>query len=95
MGGDRDGVGGERSQDLVPAEELLGRGVGTGRREPRAVSPTEGRDYEGTLRSGGVAKVATPGFEEAGPRERPTSVEGRGQEEGPWGGGGGARRVEP
>ena len=26
MGGDRDGVGGERSQDLVPAEELLGRG---------------------------------------------------------------------
>ncbi|OWK16196.1 hypothetical protein Celaphus_00004681, partial [Cervus elaphus hippelaphus] len=68
-GGDREGAGGERSQDQVPTEELLGPGS-----EPGAVSPREGRDYEGMLRSGGVAKVATPGFEEAGPRERPTSV---------------------
>ena len=40
MGGDRDGVGGERSQDLVAAEELLGRGRN---REAGAKSVSERR----------------------------------------------------
>lgn len=65
-----------------PGQGAAGSGVGAGRREPCL---REGRGYEGTPRSGGVVKVATPGFEEAGPQERLTLVEGRGQEEGPSG----------
>lgn len=46
MGGDRDGVGGERSQDLVPAEELLGRGS-----EPGGGSQECLREKGGTTRA--------------------------------------------